>query len=236
MRKFFYTTIIILFGLISYSQSLDGVLDKVAQEYSKNKPLQFNTKYNLFKNSAQKKVFESYNGQFKKNEKNEVYQKIDQTEFIWNKNICLKVVYPDKLINVTVSQPLEMQNFDISSLKEWCDVKSFVDRKSYWELTLTTKAFSSLPYSKIIIHIGKNYFIQKQLFYYNTAIDFSTDYKKQNLDYPVLEIIYSNFTRKNESSNYFNIYKFIEEKNKVIKTTKEFQSYTIEDHREITFK
>lgn len=228
--------VVVCFSTFSYAQSVDGVLKKVAQEYSNTKPLQFNTKYNLYKNSSQKKVFESYIGQFKKNGKNEVYQKIDKTEFVWNKNICLKVVHPDKLINITVSQPLEMKSFDIASLKEWCDVKSFVDRKSYWELTLATKAFSSLPYSKIVIHIGKNYFIKKQLFYYNTSIDFSTNYRKQNLDYPVLEIIYSNFTRKNESSVFFNIYKFIEEKNKVINPSKEYQSYTIEDHREITFK
>jgi hypothetical protein len=228
--------VVICFSTFSYSQSVDGVLKKVAQEYSDTKPLQFNTKYNLYKNSSQKKVFESYIGQFKKNEKNEVYQKIDKTEFVWNKNICLKVVHPDKLINISISQPLEMKNFDIASLKEWCDIKSFVDRKSYWELILTTKAFSSLPYSKIVIHIGKNYFIQKQLFYYNSAVDFSTDYRKQNLDYPVLEIIYSSFTRKKESSTFFNMNKFIEEKSKLIKTTKEFQSYTIEDHREVTFK
>lgn len=227
---------VICISTFSYSQSVDEVLKKVAQEYSDTKPLQFNTKYNLYKNSSQKKVFESYVGQFKKNEKNEVYQKIDQTEFIWNKNICLKVVHPDKLMNLTISQPLEMKSFDIASLKEWCDVKSFVDRKSHWELTLTTKAFSSLPYSKIVIHIGKNYFIQKQLFYYNSAVDFSTDYRIQNLDYPVLEIINSNFTRKNELSTHFDINKFIEEKNRVIKASKEFQSYIIEDHREITFK
>jgi len=228
--------IVICFSTFSYSQSVDEVLKRVAQEYSTPKPLQFNTKYNLYKNSSQKKVFENYVGQFKKNEKNEVYQKIDQTEFIWNKNICLKVVHPDKLINITVSQPIEMKSFDIASLKEWCDVKSFVDRKSYWELILTTKAFSSLPYSKIIIHIGKNYFIQKQLFYYNTAIDFSTDYRKQHLEYPVLEIIYSSFTRKKESNSFFNINRFVEEKSKMIKATKEFHSYTIEDHREVTFK
>ena len=235
MRRLFII-VVICFSTFSYSQSVDGVLKKVAQEYSDTKPLQFNTKYNLYKNSSQKKVFESYIGQFKKNEKNEVYQKIDKTEFVWNKNICLKVVHPDKLINISISQPLEMKNFDIASLKEWCDIKSFVDRKSYWELILTTKAFSSLPYSKIVIHIGKNYFIQKQLFYYNSAVDFSTDYRKQNLDYPVLEIIYSSFTRKKESSTFFNMNKFIEEKSKLIKTTKEFQSYTIEDHREVTFK
>ena len=235
MRRLFII-VVICFSTFSYSQSVDGVLKKVAQEYSDTKPLQFNTKYNLYKNSSQKKVFESYIGQFKKNEKNEVYQKIDKTEFIWNKNICLKVVHPDKLINISISQPLEMKNFDIASLKEWCDIKSFVDRKSHWELTLTTKAFSSLPYSKIVIHIGKNYFIQKQLFYYNSAVDFSTDYRKQNLDYPVLEIIYSSFTRKKESSTFFNMNKFIEEKSKLIKATKEFQSYTIEDHREVTFK
>ena len=61
---------VICFSTFSYSQSVDEVLKKVAQEYSDTKPLQFNTKYNLYKNSSQKKVFESYVGQFKKNEKN----------------------------------------------------------------------------------------------------------------------------------------------------------------------
>ena len=236
MKKIFISFVLICFTSLTYSQSIDEVLKRVATEYSNSKPLQFNTKYNLYKNNKQKLVFESYIGEYKKNEKNEVYQKIDETEFIWNKNICLKIVHPDKLINITLSQPVEMKNFDIQSLKEICDIKSFTDKKVYWELILTTKAFSILPYSKIIIHIGKNYFIQKQLFYYNTAIDFSSNHRKQELEYPVLEILYSNINRKQISNIFFNINKYIEEKNKNIKATKAFQSYTIEDHREITFK
>jgi hypothetical protein len=236
MKKLLFISVLFCITSTLYSQSVDEVLKKVGVEYSSAKPLQFNTKYNLYKNKTQKTAFESYVGQFKKNEKNEIYQKIDQTEFIWNKNICLKVIHPDKIINISVSQPVELNNFDIKALKEWCDVKSFVDKKAYWELTLTTKAFSTLPYSKIVIHIGKNYFIQKQLFYYNTAIDYSSDYKKQSLDYPVLEILYTNIKREKVPKSFFNIYKYIQEKNKILNTTKAYNSYAIEDHREITFK
>ena len=46
--------VVICFSTFSYSQSVDGVLKKVAQEYSDTKPLQFNTKYNLYKNISQK--------------------------------------------------------------------------------------------------------------------------------------------------------------------------------------
>jgi hypothetical protein len=67
-------------------------------------------------------------------------------------------------------------------------------------------------------------------------MNFSSDYKKNALDYPVLEILYTNFKRDKVPENFFNIYKYIQEKNKVINTTKDYSSYSIEDHREITFK
>lgn len=227
--------LIINFGLLK-AQNVEIVLNKMNTTYSSTNALQFEIKYNLYKNKSSKQVYETYSGVFKKNEKNEIYQKIDKTEFIWNNKVCLTIFHPDKLMMLSISQPLATGEFDIKKLLEICSIKSFIDKNSFWELTLENKPFSSLEYSKIVIHINKNYFIQKQLFYYNTAINFSSDFNKQDLDLPVLEIIYSNFNRNKIDSNLFNMSKYVAETKNGIKPSKAYSSYTVEDQREITLK
>ena len=222
--------------LATTAQTVKEVLNKVNIEYSSVKPLQFETKYNLYRNKETKQVFETYSGVFKKNEKSEIYQKIDQTEFIWNKSYCLKVVHADQIMVLSLSQPVATGEVDMKQLLDYCTIKGFVDKKSYWELTLESKPLSGLSYSKIVIHIGKNYFIQKQLFYYNTEINFSTDYRKQDIDLPVLEIIYSNFNRNKMESTYFDVSKYIVVSKNRIKVTNKFFSYTLEYQREISLK
>ena len=49
-------------------------------------------------------------------------------------------------------------NFDIKPLLDLCKIESFKDYKTYWEITLTAKNLSNLPYSKIIIQISRKYF------------------------------------------------------------------------------
>ncbi|WP_445722320.1 hypothetical protein [Flavobacterium sp.] len=231
--------IVLFLFLINFSlnaQTVETVLSKLNTEYSSAKALQFETKYNLYKNKTAKQVYESYSGVFKKNERNEMYQKIDKTEFISSKKLSLNIIHPDELIIVSNSEPMNNSAFELKKLLEFCKIKSFADKKNYWELTLESKPFSGLEYSEVVIQINKNYFIQKQLFYYNTAINFSSDFSKQDIDLPVLEIIYTNFNRNKIEDSYFDVSKYIMESNKTIKPSKKYPRYTVEDQREITIK
>lgn len=236
MKKKFIVFVAVLFSSLGFTQNVEEVLNLINKEYSKSDFLEFETKYNLYKNKNSKKVHESYLGLFKKNIKNEIYQKIDKVETIWNNHYSLKVNHPDKLMTLSFSQPVATGEINIKELKDFCKIKSFTKIGSGWELILEPQQFSSLPYSKVVITINSSYFITKQLFYYNTIIDFSSDYRKQDLDYPVLEIINSNFNRKSIPESFFNVKKFITDKNNLIDVTKEYNTYSIDDLREITIK
>ena len=228
---------LLLFSItIANAQSVEVVLNKLNSVYSESSPLQFEMIYNLYKNKSSNKVYESYKGVFKKNEKNEIYQKIDKTEFIWNNKTCLSVFHQDQLMTLSFSEPQTNKQFDIKKMLEICSVKSFKDKKAYWELILESKPFSGLEYSEILIQINKNYFIQKQLFYYNTSIDFSNNMNKQDISLPVLEIIFSNYNRKKIDTKIFDITKYIIQTKNGIQPSKLYQNYDFEDQREVTLK
>lgn len=236
MKIKFIIVILFISTFLGHSQTAEEVLKRVNNEYASTNYLQFETKYNLYKNKSEKNVYESYIGQFKKNEKNEIYQKIDKTEFFWNNSYCLRIIHPDKLMTLTQSQPVAFGDIDIKDLLDYCKIKSFVDKKSYWELTLESKPLSGLSYSKIIVHINKKYFIQKQLFYYSSGINFSKDYRNQDINYPVLEIIYSKHNRNKIESKYFDVSQYLSVSKNNIKPTPQFSNYKFEDHREVVLK
>ncbi|NHN27984.1 hypothetical protein FIA58_020080 [Flavobacterium jejuense] len=236
MKKILTLFLITFTSVFINAQNAEEVLNKLNVVYSENSPLQFETKYNLYKNKSSKQIYETYNGVFKKNEKNEIYQKIDKTEFIWNKKMCLSIFHPDELMMLSFSQPISTEQFDLKKLLEICSIKSFINKGKFWELIIENKPFSGLEYSKIVIQINKNYFIQKQLFYYNTSINFSKDFNKQDLDLPVLEIVYSNFNRNKIENSFFDFSKYIVESKNGIQPSKAYSNYVLEDQREITLK
>lgn len=234
MSRFFLVLIFVSHFL--GAQTVQEVLNNVNKEYSKKMPLSYKVKYNLYKSKEQDKIYESYNGFFKKNEKNEIYQKIDQTELLWNNNFCLKVIHPDKLMTLSFSQPISTGEINMNDLYQFCSVKSFNKKKDLWELTLEPKAFSGLPYSKIVVWIDKKYFIKKQLFYYNTGINFSGDYKKQDVNLPVLEILYSDYNRNAIENSFFNISQYLTISKDKITVSDRYKGYILDDQREITIK
>lgn len=204
----------ILVGLIAhcyfgYSQTVTDVFKKLGQQYSAAKPLQYQSKYMLYKDFDSKKIEESYNGSFYKNSQNEIYMKIGNTEILNSKTVNLKISHPEKAIEISNPIPVYFGDFDMKPLLELCKIEKFTDYKTYWEITMTSKPLSSLPYSKIVVRVSKTYFLQKQVFYYNTATNFSKDFRKPDVHYPRLEIVYTNYNRNTinasifKSSNYF---------------------------------
>jgi len=179
------------------------VFKKLGEQYSVAKPLQYQSKYVLYKDFDSKKIEESYKGSFYKNSQNEIYMKIGDTEILNSKSVNLKISHPEKAIEISNPVPTYYGDFDMKPLLELCKIEKFIDYKSYWEITLTVKPFSSLPYSKIIVMVSKTYFLQKQVFYYNTATNFSQDFRKPDVHYPRLEIVYANYNRNAVNASIF---------------------------------
>lgn len=224
-------------GPISYSQNVTEVLQQMGKQYGSAQSLQYSSNYTLYKTANSKKAEQSYKGIFCKNSQNEMYMKIDQTEILNSKSINLKISHSEKAIEI--SDPLQSYfgNFDIRPLLDLCKIESFKDFKMYWEITLTAKNYSNLPYSKIIVQISKKYFLQKSTFYYSTAVNFSKDYRAPKSYLPRLEIINTNFSRKAPSpllfitKNYFTV----TTKDKYV-LVERLKNYEIIDQRNISNK
>ena len=231
--KTLYILLITIFcsHLCLYSQSIEEVLKKVNAEYTSNKYLSYDLNYNLYKKENDIKVYESYSGIFKKNTSNFIYQKINKTEFILKGNFCLKVIHEDKTIDVSKAEPFILGDFSIKPLLEYCKVKEFKLNKGSWIIVLEPKQYTDLPYSKIVITVNGNYFITKQMFYFNSGIDFSKDYTKSEISNPVLEIRHSNHTRDKVPESLFSLGKFISFEGNIIKPSKTYSGYNIEDYR-----
>ncbi|KIA92022.1 hypothetical protein OA93_23650 [Flavobacterium sp. KMS] len=208
LKNMFYKKIIYVWAIFNccvvYTQSVSDVFQKLGKQYSIAKPLQYRSSYALYKDFDSKKIEESYNGTFYKNELNEVYMKIGDSEILNSKKVFLKINHSEKAIQILNPVANYLGDFDMKPLLDLCKIEKFLDYKTYWEITLITKPYSSLPYSKIVVQITKHYFLQKQIFYYNTAINFSKDYRNPDSHYPRLEVTNTNYSRNPVSASFFN--------------------------------
>jgi hypothetical protein len=220
-----------LLSITMSGQSVGDVFKKMSAQFTAPKVLQFNTTYNLYKDYKTKVVHQTYSGSFLKNASNDIYMKIDKTEFINTKKLSFKINHGEKAMIISNRQEFSTGEFDISKLIDFCKISSFKDFKSYWEIILVPKELSGLDYSQIVINVSKNYLLQKQVFYYNTSMNFSKDYKNQTLSNPRLEILYSS-NNKNVNLSKINtdLYFTINKDNKVSVTAK-YKSYEVSDKR-----
>lgn len=220
----------------SYAQNAEDILKKVNDLYGSESSLQYQMRYNLYKNTSSKQVYESYQGVFKKNKNNQIYQKIDQTEFIWNNQTCLTVFNPEKTMVISLCAKISTDSFDLKTLSEYCKVTGITDKKTHWELELTSTPFSGLSYSKMILTIGKDYYIKRQLFYLNSMVDFSQELHKSDLHLPVLEIIHSGRSTQAPDEKFFDFKRYFTQTSQGFKPSTAYVGYEIEDQREITIK
>lgn len=158
--------------------------------------------------------------------------KIGDTEILNSKTVNLKISHSEKAIAISNPVPSYFGDFDMKPLLDLCKVDKFVDYKLYWEITMSMKPFSSLPYSKIIVRVSKTYLLLKQVFYYNTATNFSKDFRKPDVHYPRLEVVYTNYKRNAISPTIFNssTYFTTPSKNTIV-LAKRLKKYEIVDQR-----
>lgn len=235
MRIKMFLLIGFLFSIFVSGQTASDVLAGVSKQYESAKPIQFNTQYNLFKDSKSTVVHQTYMGTFQKNSTNEIYMKIDKTEFLNTSKYSIKVSHNERAMIVANKQEFATGDFDINKLLVYCTIGSFKDYKVYWEIVLINRQYSNLDYSKIVLNINKNYTIRKQIFYYNTQLNFSNDYRKQDFSSPRLEIEYSNHNNKEVSPSIFNSNSFftVSKANKILPSIK-YQNYQVDDNRNNT--
>lgn len=220
----------ILSSFVMYSQTANEILKKMNAQFIIAKTMKFDSKYNLYKTHQSNKVYETYSGFFLKNAKNDIYMRIDKTEFINDKDYSLKINHKEKAMLIQEKTHFSTVIDDVSKLWQFCEVSSLKDFKKYWEIILVPKKLSGLTYSKIILIVNKSYLIDKEIFYYNTPMNFSKDYKNQDSDYPRLEVLYSNYSNNGDTSLINTDSYFLINNGKVIPRAK-YKNYQVTDNR-----
>jgi len=224
---FFLLVFLPLYG----QQSGKSVLEKVRAQYASNKFIQFNTVYNLYKTHDAKTITQTQKGSYLKNPQNDIFIKIGAVEYYLNNKVSTQVNHDEKMILVTNPGKLKKDEFNIDELLKWFSMGSFKDKVSYWEIELLGKQGSSLPYSRIILTIGKDFNIQRQVFYYNTPINFSNDYSKPDNQSPRLEAIYSKHSNAVIAGAKFNSTQYYTIIGNKIKLSSKYSNYQVVDQR-----
>ncbi len=195
MKRKLILLAVLVFVQNMQSQTVEQILSNIYKKYSAAEPLQFQTTYDLYKTHDSKEIQQSYTGVFYKNADNAIYMKINDTEILNNKEVNLKISHKEKALLLAHPESTVAEEFDMSELLKIYKENSFEDKESHWEIELVANEMT-LPHSKIVLYITKDYFLKKQVFYYSEAVNFSKDYKKTDIHTPKLEITYTNYARE----------------------------------------
>jgi hypothetical protein len=187
--------------------------------------------YNLYKNFESRNIFQAYKGLYSKNEGNDIYLKVNTTEYFLTENLSAQINHDEKIIFITGTKKIKRDEFNVLMILDEFNPGFFREEKNYWEIELLGKPFSGLPYARIVIQIGKDFFIQKQVFYYSTGTDFSKDYTKPDIQFPRLEIICSQPQDALESAYRFDSSKYFTISDNNVKLSAQCIDYTLVDRR-----
>ena len=164
------------------------VIGRMQKVYATEK-LAYKCTYSLFRGHTSDVAHQSYEGYvYRQGEL--LYQQTDQTELIYGKDFFLRINHEEQAMELNAAQqaPPATMNTD-QALKE-CSEVLLEDKGAYYEIKLVIKNTSSLPFSQILMRIGKkNYHLEQLDMYYTTVQDFSTD-GKQDLQLSHLRIAF----------------------------------------------
>ena len=231
MKSKLIIVLLLIFSHTASSQTVRDILNNVYKQYSANMPLNFETNYKLYKTFEASKVHQNYTGVFFKNVENNMYIKIKDTEILNNKDVNLKISHQEKALIVSKPELNVAGDYDMSALLEVYKDNGLQDKGAYWEIELLPNQIG-LPYSKIVLHIAKDYFIKKQIFFYGEGVNFSNDYKKTDIQFPRLEVLYTHYNRNLADENKFKTSSFLTIKvDGSIKLSSSLKDYELIDKR-----
>jgi len=169
---------------------------KSQKVYENNTVFKLDLNYKLFTTYKSNAVSETYDGVLFKNGE-EYYSKIASTEFIKIGSISLKIDNASKLIELSSENSKIQLNdlYDLNSMVSNFDVFELTSNADFWICSLTAPRITFVPYGKVVIHIHKTkHTISKQVLYLLTQNKYKNKDGKIVMDYPRLEINFSNFT------------------------------------------
>lgn len=227
---FFLLTLI--FSTSSFSMTAKDLISKMQKIYNDKSHIEYTCTYELFKGHKSDVVEESYKGFFYRNKSN-VYQKIDETEFVYATDFFVQISHSEKMISLSQPQKLINTTVDLDLALKHCSKTEVEEKEGYYAVTLIIKNSSDLPFSVVKMRINKKkYFLERLDVYYSEALDFSQEYNKNDQDRPHLKITFAEPKLNPKTLNYFELDRyFLKNSSGILKLVEKYVGYTLVDNR-----
>jgi hypothetical protein len=198
--KLIISAFTLLFVVNSFCQQpserdqITTILRKTQKLYEDKKTFQFKVNYSLYPTAKSMVVAENYQGLVVKSQDN-IYAKIQGTEFIKINSLYVKIDSEAKLMQVTEeknpSEEMTTQLYKLTQMLTYFNDFALKSTDDYWICTMTAPKLSLIPYGKAVIFINKKDFsITKEVMYMLTQAKYKNN-GKTTLEYPRLEITFS---------------------------------------------
>jgi hypothetical protein len=226
----FLSALFISFG--ASAMSVKELIGKMQKIYNDKSHMEYRCTYELFKDHKSDVVVESYPGFFYR-EDSKMYQKIDETEFIYAPDFFLQISNSEKLIALSQPQKLINTPVDLDLALKNCSKTEVEEKDGYYAVTLTIKNSSDLPFSVVKMRIDtKKYFMERLDIYYSDMTDFSEDYTKKDQQRPHLKITFTEPKLNPKQQNYFELNRYFSKNSSgIMKPTEKYAGYTLIDNR-----
>jgi len=207
------------------------VLDSVMNKYVETLNYSFKYQYTI-KGVSSDAVIEKKSA-FNIKEKDKYYQKIGNIEFVLTKEIYLMLDHDTRKIQYRLEPNVniyDLEHYDVlTTLNYFKNIghDAYTEDEQYHILKLESNSGISIPFSYVEMYVDKKTFtIYKQNIIYNTIIKNS----KGNFDYPLMELLFSEFKKdlNSKERDKFRKSRYLKDQlGKVIPAAK-YKNYTIE--------
>ena len=225
--------LLLLFVLVkiqAQTNKAETIMSKYAEALTSHKEYQVKMTYNVYKGFEANTPYESVSVHFYKNQGN-TYSNMGEAEIISTTSNYLKINHTERAM--LLSKPVgNTHQFDINliELYKYLNVSLLKETNTFYRLEFKPKGLTQLPFSSLKIDIDKKtYLIRKQLFYYFSKMNFSTNFQKPDYDNYKLEIIYDKYRMSNfsVSKSTFDLKKYVENRKGKIVVAPKFKGYEL---------
>jgi len=208
------------------------IIAKMQKVYNKEAHLEYDCTYELFKGHKDATAETTYKGYVYRNKTN-VYQKIDQTEFVYASDFFLQINHEEQAAVLALSQRSVNLDVDMNTALKECSNIEMKTEDDYYAITLFIKNTSSLPFSIVKLRVDKKkYYLERLDLYYSAEQDFSEDAKKVDMAQPHMRISFKEpKMNPKEKKTYFLLSTYIKTVDKKLIPTGSIEGYSFIDNR-----
>jgi len=224
---------VILVGLWFNGFSISGkeYLDKINANYEELNSFELELNYQLFKGHNGTEIKDEYNALVRKEDKS-TYMNLYNETYVSDKKMSLVINNRERLIQIFEQRDFKVAQEDIVNSLDQCQQINIQKKGDSQVISISFKPFSNAPYSRVQVEVDKKFWIKKITLYYETQMNFSTDYYHPDLDVSRLEITHKKLKKNwKDREGLTDLSRYITSENGNYVGNENFAAYEIVDLR-----